>query len=364
MLTKIEEQYLDVLGDYIRGTVTVACTELGPEDWERIADIAELQVTQGILWKQCGPFLKESFPSIAERIHQGFLNDVFRSVCLEADWKEADRILSAEGIPYTVMKGFALYRSYPEPRLRTMSDIDIIIRPEDRERSDRAMKAAGYKASIPELTEYIYERDVTEYEFHSTMMSEPLAGEVDYRGYFDRVWNHVRGPEREGSTCLPMEESFHFLYLFVHIAKHVMDAGMGFRSYMDLPVFAREAEDRIDWEWVRTELDNLELLKFAGVCETFCERWFGLGFPIPPQKVDEKFFEETTRKIMGEGIYGYEGGGNSTGYTAKAVRRSDKPYWYTAAGITWRRLFPRYDDIRLIPWYSFVNGRPWLLPAA
>ena len=29
-----------------------------------------------------------------------------------------------------------------------------------------------------------------------------------------------------------------------------------------------------------------------------------------------------------------------------------------------RRLFPPYEEMQLIPWYKFVDGRPWLLPAA
>ena len=29
-----------------------------------------------------------------------------------------------------------------------------------------------------------------------------------------------------------------------------------------------------------------------------------------------------------------------------------------------KRAFPSYQDMRIIPWYSFLDGRPWLLPAA
>lgn len=364
MLTKIEEQYLTILQDHLQQKETTPSDGLRERDWRRIAQIARIQVTQGILWAQCGTYLKERFPSIAEDVHQGFLNDVCRSVYYETDLSEVDRILTRAQIPYTVMKGIALYHCYPKPRLRTMSDIDIIIRPEDRKRSDEAMRAAGYHVTVPTLSEYVYERDIVEYEFHDTMMPEPLTNDIDYHSYFAQVWNHVTAPASAASTYHPMEESFHFLYLFVHIAKHVLDAGMGFRSYMDLPIYARAAGERIDWDWIRQELDRLELLRFAGICETFCERWFGLGFPIDSVEIDEEFYEYTTHKIMGEGIYGYEDEENTTGYSAKTVRRSNKPYWYTSIGIICRKVFPNYDNMRLIKWYSFVDGKPWLLPVA
>lgn len=32
--------------------------------------------------------------------------------------------------------------------------------------------------------------------------------------------------------------------------------------------------------------------------------------------------------------------------------------------VTLYKLFPPYGDMQLIPWYSFVDGRPWLLPVA
>lgn len=28
------------------------------------------------------------------------------------------------------------------------------------------------------------------------------------------------------------------------------------------------------------------------------------------------------------------------------------------------RLFPSYEDMRTIPWYSFLDGHPWMLPLA
>lgn len=364
MLTAIEKQYINILADFLNQRETIPDKELGVKEWKEISRISGIQKTQGILWKQCGSYLKKHHRGIAEKVHKGFQNDVFKSVYYEEDLKEVDQLLTDAGVPYTLMKGSVLYSLYPEPRLRTMSDIDVIIRSEDRFSSNEAMKKAGYDVIIPTRAEYVYERDIIEYEFHDKMISEPLANHIDYEAYFDQVWKYVRQPENGESMYHPMDENFHFIFLFVHIAKHVLNAGMGMRSYMDLPVIAREIGEKMDWEWISAELEKLGLLTFAGVCEAFCEKWFGIGFPIKPVVISDEFFESTTRKILGEGIYGHEDQENVTGYAAKAVKRSNKPYWYVAAGIILGRIFPSYQNMRLISWYSFVDHRPWLMPVA
>ena len=361
-MNRAEKVYLRILADFLNDRETVLDEGMSQQDWKTVQKISKIQRTDGILWKQCRSYLKQ-IPS-GEKTHIGFQNDVCRSVCFETDLREVDRILSEAGVKYTLMKGAALYPCYSEPRLRTMSDIDIIIRKEDRAASHEAMVREGYSYAIPTEDEYVYERDVVEYELHDTMIPEPLTSNVDYHAYFDKVWDHVRPSENPSSTYCPMDESFHFLFLFVHIAKHVLDAGMGFRSYMDLPVMARELGHRMNWPWIRKELEKLELLKFAGICETFCERWFEIGFPIEGVPISDEFYEETTKKILGQGVYGHEDSENRTGYTAKAVKRSGKPYWIVAMGITLRKVFPSYSHMRLIPWYSFINGRPYLLPFA
>ena len=42
------------------------------------------------------------------------------------------------------MKGYYLRECYPVPELRTFGDIDVLIHPEDRARTDDLMKRLGY----------------------------------------------------------------------------------------------------------------------------------------------------------------------------------------------------------------------------
>jgi len=53
-------------------------------------------------------------------------------------------VLDNYNISALMLKGFSLKRHYPPDCLRTFSDIDLMIRPEDRHRCDIAFKETGY----------------------------------------------------------------------------------------------------------------------------------------------------------------------------------------------------------------------------
>ena len=56
-----------------------------------------------------------------------------------------DPLFEAQAIPYVVMKGVHVREcAYPEPALRTASDIDILVAPTDRRRAARSLLDAGY----------------------------------------------------------------------------------------------------------------------------------------------------------------------------------------------------------------------------
>lgn len=86
--------------------------------------------------------------------------------------------------------------------------------------------------------------------------------------------------------------------------------------------------------------------------------------PISSALLEKRFYETVTEKIFRDGVFGLDNKQNEAAQSAKEMMRSKRSYWRTAANLTVRKLFPSYRDMQLIPWYSFVDGRPWLLPAA
>lgn len=361
-MTEADKCYLSVLADYCNGRKTIPEHPDDPAFWKRICTLAEAHATSGIVWKQCGQFLQEKQMEIAGRIHKGFMQEILKYHCARQDLQEVSEALKEAEIPFLLMKGARVQNYYPEPALRTMADIDILIRKEDRGKSDRIMKNMGFYSYIGNQAVWVYDRDLVSYEFHDRMMYETLTSSVDYSAYFDQVWEHLVPDPETGMQQI--EPSYHYLYLLVHLAKHVIHAGMGFRSFMDLSFAAEQEKDRIDWDWLQQELRYLQLDHFAATCASLCKYWFGVSLPFAGLPLTEEFLTEATERVIEDGTFGRRGRRNTEGYAAKDIKRSRLPYWLESIRIMFKRAFPSYQDMRIIPWYSFLDGRPWLLPAA
>ena len=328
-------------------------------NWDLITQYAADQDLNGIVYFQCRD-RKSIDAKVREKLHRGFLSDAYRAVNGEAAMAELTSRFDETGIDYLPFKGEVLRQYYPVPELRTMGDRDILIHHVDRESSDRIMSELGYTKFIDNHAVWTYQRPALMFEIHDVMFYEHLVNSVDYRSYFNRVWDSA--VPADGHRFLP-EPELHFLYLMTHTAKHVINHGMGFRAFLDMVFFCR-GENALDWTSLREKLEELSLYDFTLRCFSLCEAWFAVKMPLPSETASAEFLTEATEKIFHDGIFGLENEDNAAAHSAKEIARDDMPYGLAAIRLIFRSLFPSYEDMQLIPWYAWLDGKPWLLPAA
>ena len=86
--------------------------------------------------------------------------------------------------------------------------------------------------------------------------------------------------------------------------------------------------------------------------------------PLSGDGLEEDFFNDITEKTFADGVFGLENEANDRAKAARDIKKSGGSYTAGAVRNVFRKLFPPYKDLQLIPWYSFVDGRPWLTPVA
>ncbi len=369
---KEQQFFIRLLGDFICGR-----TSADPEEdmnWDLIIQYAEEQNLAGIIYFQCR-VMKSLDKAVIRKLNKGFLSDAYLAVNGEYAFSEIKSRFDRENIPYLPFKGAVFRKYYPYPELRTMGDQDILIRHEDRKRSDVIMKDLGYSKLVDNHAVWTYHKPLLVFEIHDVMFYEELSNQTDYRGYFSKVWETAVGKgtskpaeaKKDSFEYIP-ESNLHFLYTIAHTAKHVINNGMGFRAFLDMAFFSRNAGKvdgkEPDWEWITRELKKLQLYNFTATCFRLCENWFGVEMPFRNESIDPAFIEKVTEKIFRDGIFGLINEDNAGAHSAKEIKRSDASYRKTAWRLTVSKLFPPYEDMQLIPWYQWVDGKPWLLPAA
>lgn len=356
-MTQEQSCFLQLLRDYIHQRPSVRPPK--EMDWMQIARYAKEQSLGGILYVQCRDFLPQD-SEVLKCLHQGFYSAAYGYVngnaalgLIEKEFKEA-------GISYLPFKGEIIRRYYPNPELRTMGDIDLLIHSQDHEKADEIMLGLGYDRFVDNHAVWTYHKPNIMIEIHNAMFYEYLCNSVDYREYFGHVWETA--VPMNGRSGYEPEPNLHFLFLICHTAKHIINHGIGFRAFLDIIFMTRK--ENLDWGWLADELGRLELLEFTKTCFAYCERWFNVTMPLVSGDLENGFFEEVTSKTFRDGTFGLHNEQNEAAHSAKEIQRSGKPYWITTLALTWKKLFPPYKDMQLIPWYSFVDGRPWLMPAA
>lgn len=328
-------------------------------DKEIFFNTAEEQSLAGLFYCQCPWINKKEF-------HQAFLSDIFYSVNRRDMLQEITNKLSEQEIPFLCMKGSVFRDYYPVPELRSMGDIDIVIQPENKEKVDHIfVNELGYSKYVDNHSVWLYYIKEFQFEVHNHMFYEELTNDFNYVEYFDDIFDNMHLGSVFGISSQYMyvpDENYHFLYLMTHTAKHIINHGTGFRPYLDMVMFTQNND--LDWKWIKDELRKLKLLEFTETCFAFCERWFDVKMPLDHKELDKRFYDEITAKTFNDGTFGLENEENEGASSAKALKKSNGHYWLTTVRRTLRLIFPPYNDMILIPWYSFLNGKPWLLPFA
>lgn len=352
----MEREYtylLHLLGAYLREEEPQVWENV---DWTKLVQLAQIHCVTGILG-----YMTMSWPICPEEQ----MNASLRRVCLNTIALFARRAalaevfsqtLSRNGIDHILMKGFVLREYYPVPELRTFGDIDIVIRPGDRQKSDELLRSLGYHPETDWEPVFSYTKDVEYYEIHSEIMEVNVSDKADYRGYFRDPWQYA---EASGDHRHQFRPEFHFLYLLTHIAKHVTGSGAGVRMYLDVAAFLRRFGTSLDWDWIRQELEKLRFADFANIVLLLVQESFGVESPIPLQAVEEETMGAFLEFTMAGGVFGRVGRDSGTQSLKNQSRGREK---ISRIGAVAGRLFPAAKTIESR--YTYLKEKPWLLPAA
>ncbi len=353
-MTKEQLFFLNLLSDHFNGRKTEPQADL---DWDQICTYAANHEVNGILYHQCRSFLPEEKEAF---LSQKYASEVFFYVNRGALHRQLFHALSEAGIPFYTVKGLDVAQYYPVPALRTMGDSDLVVRSRDRETAHEVMTRLGFVNSKKTDIEWIYHKSNLVFELHDRLLYDMPINSREALERVGEAWDHAK-PTGEGSRYA-LDWSFHFLFLLLHLRKHLVDAGVGFRHFMDLAAVLQHCE--LDWDWLRQTLEELNLTRFARILSAILDRWFSTPLQLPVLQLEERFYEDLAEQIFNNGVFGMNAERNRDHVQVNALTLVRGPRWLVRIRKLVRSVFPPYRDMRYVKAYAFLNGRPWLLPAA
>ena len=286
--------------------------------------------------------------SVYKKFEDDFYNAIFRFDFQSAVIDEISSLFDESKIKYVFFKGAQIRNLYPVPQARVMGDIDVLIYPESRDKVKEALCKNGFELVNSNGPVWDYSKNGVLVEVHTKIISGKVGSSNAQSCFLDAIEN-ASFEEYRGT----LDINYHFAYLLTHIAHHFWFYGAGVKLILDLAVVQKEND--IDYNIVLNKMKEIGLEDFSKVILSVCKKWFDEG---------QDFGVET--KTTEEFLVSFGAFGNLNRNKAAVVERKEMEEGKkTSAFKTRLRLaFPPYEKVKEIPYISFIDGRPYLLPAA
>lgn len=225
--------------------------------------------------------------------------------------QEIADMLEEAGVCWVLLKGFAAAIYYPNPSLRTMGDMDILIAPEDFDKAEQQLETAGFIRSHPEWEKedgrhISYHKGSFEVELHRYfVMKTDNQTDVILNEYFSQG---MKKAERTtvGNFCFRiMPDLENGLVLLAHVVHH-FNKGFGLRQLIDFMMYAHVClRDKARCEAFEKAAAAAGLDTLARALTQTCTLYLGLPEGIPwSTEVNTSVCEALIDFVMFKGNFG------------------------------------------------------------
>lgn len=252
--------------------------------------------------------------------------------------EEMQRYFEENGIYCIALKGINTKKRYPQARIRTMGDIDILYKPSQHREIGTAMAELHYEKRAEGRKHDHYSRaPFVNVEMHR----ELVASDSAYSDYYADFWNRCN-PKENHTYVYEMSLEDEFLFNIIHLTEHFKKGGIGIRFIMDIYVYNHL--DGMNFVYLREELKKLKLDRFYDRITSLAEKWFG----------DDSVPEDDTLRLLEEFVLENGTFGNQENAADLAVSEEGRGKFLLKV------CFPNLKSMQSM--YPWLERYPILLP--
>ena len=274
------------------------------------------------------------------------LQSAAKEARVEVETIELADAFEKNNIPHMLLKGSVIKNYYPQPDMRSMCDVDILVG-KHLDEAMEVMQAHGFELrSRGFLHDCYFKKPFINVELHSSLFDEELTQLYDY---FKIGFERAQLKEGFSSKYELSKEDF-YIFILTHLAKHFKRTGTGIRSVADIYVYLVN-NPNLNFEYVNTELEKIGLRRFSEKIKCVAFSWFSDG-NINSEDAVENY-------IITSGTYGsnlnlelnrFLQNDNGKSYTANKIK-----YIFNVAFPNMSYMCARYPQLKkrpvLLPFY-------------
>lgn len=171
-------------------------------------------------------------------------------------------------IDFIPLKGAILKNQYPNPALRTFTDIDIYVG-ESFDKAEKILLEKGFEKTTGDDHNDI--SFVKKPSIHIELHKDLFPDDYEFEGYFDNPFVHTELKDRYKHYHLYKTDDF-FIHVLCHLYKHFTFGGCGLRQYLDIYVMTQKMQ--LNMDYIRSELKSFGMEGFLDTTLTLNRFFF------------------------------------------------------------------------------------------
>jgi len=290
----LERLALDILKGALPETLREQAASLQAAEWDIFVTRARsLSVAPLLYYSVKRRGLLDIFPECVRKdLHQFFLASALLHTQISQELSRILTLLNTEQVPAIVLKGASLAEAvYEFPALRPMSDIDILVRRQDMERTALLLESLGYVAkeeATPEELPGHIERSgqwpgfskatsCVAVEIHWTLEPPRRSFPIN----LDEIWGAAQPATLSGVDTLGLSPEDMLIYACSHAARH--DYGFQvLRTLCDIRAICEKMGARLDWKEVVRRARDRRVAPFVHVMLRLAQQTLSAEIPEEP----------------------------------------------------------------------------------
>lgn len=340
-------------------------TRLTASQWAAMVDEALCHQLGGVTYRRLmdGPLASQVPPHLGERLRAVYLHTATRNALAFRQTRDCVADLAARAIPVLLLKGVHLARFvYPEPGLRGMADIDIMVPRHCLAQAEAVFLERGF-GPLPRTP--VAERCA--WSHHLAKLEKAGAAVVEvhwsierpsspFRIDLDGLWHRARETTLEGVPVRVLAPEDLLLHLALHLSYHHRFQRAALKGLNDIAaVLARQGPD-VDWSALAARAGEWGMAGYLYSTLRLTEDLLGARIPstlyerLPRSPADEEMVGIARRYILT--LHGA-----LPSVFVELAKSQSLPH---RVGVLLRAVFPPRRDMERI--YGLRAGTPLVFP--
>ncbi|MGI8843809.1 MAG: nucleotidyltransferase domain-containing protein [Gemmatimonadaceae bacterium] len=297
----------------LRGTFEPGRAALTARQWSYLAEEGIRHQLSGVTYRLLadGSWANETPDTVLARLRSLYVGTATRNALYFRQTSKVIKVLASRGIPVMLLKGIHLARfTYHEPGLRSMADVDIMVRREHLAETEQVFLDQGYgPRPRPNLEEFcswsnhlakLTKEGAPVVEVHWGVERPTSPFRIDVEG----LWERSQSATLDGAPVELLGVEDLLLHLVLHCSYHHRFDRSALKGMADIHAVVLKHESEINWH---TVADRAASWGASGFTYTTLRLNSGiLGTPVPEflfralphERKDEELVDVVRRYIL------------------------------------------------------------------